>query len=86
MKQPITVDPQLYTYAIMQAYLEKNAGNMGRALTLAMCAGVDAGVLGLKPDECPFMEDGMFEFELKWRWGRAQSLLVNATATQGNLL
>lgn len=86
MKQPITVDPQVYTYAIMQTYSEKNHGNIDRALTHAMCAGVDAGVLGLKPDECPFLDPGMIEFEIKWRWGRAQALLANAQAEQRNLL
>ena len=85
MKHPIVIDPQLYTYAIMQTYSEKNAGNMRRALTLAMCAGVDAGVLGLKPEECPFLEPGMIDFEIKWRWGRAQSLLASAQAEQRTL-
>jgi len=86
MKHAITIDPQVYTYTIMQTYYEKNRGNMDRALTHAMCAGVDAGVLGLKPDECPFLDPGMIDFELKWRWGREQSLKVNAQQEQGNLL
>lgn len=86
MKQPITVDPATYTRMIKETYAEKAQGNIQAALTLAMCAGVDAGILGLPLDQCPFRDPGMFEFELQWLWGRNKSININKQAEQRNLL
>ena len=83
---PLTVDPAFDKRATLEAVCEHLGGDPTRARTLAMMAGIDAGVLGLRPHECP--QDFLNHSALtdQWHWGRNHASTANGNAQQKNLL
>lgn len=86
MSQPLHIDPSVYKRTTLEAVCEHLKGDLTKASTLAMMAGIDAGVLGHRPHECP--QDFLSHANLtdQWHWGRNHARTANQNEQQRNLL
>lgn len=86
MTDPLHIDPALHDRAVAECMDAHNRGNPVQALTLAMTAGVNAGVLGLKLDDCPQAISDRIDLYLRWMWGRDVARSTNENNKQEVLL
>lgn len=70
MTAPLHIDPGLHDSAVAECLDAYNRGNSVQALVLAMTAGINAGVLGLKLSDCPQAISERLDLYLEWIWGR----------------
>lgn len=85
MPQQLHIDPALYDRAVKECFEALRKGDIAQASTLAMTAGVDAGVMGMDLSECPFIKPGaiFLNLELQWKWGHSAARTVNDNAQKG---
>lgn len=86
MAKPLHIDPAIYDRAVREAITDHVRGNAQHAKTLAMCAGVDAAVMGLRRDECPFSKPGFQELKRRWFDGMGYGIKANDNKEQRSLL
>lgn len=83
---PLTVNPATYKRSVLEAVCEHMKGDSMRAKTLAMMAGVNAGIMKLKPNEYPPEFIGHTELSIQWDWGRDIASTTNENNKQLGLL
>lgn len=86
MSDVLPINPSLHGESVQRCLEAHISGNHAQALTLAMSAGVDAGVMGLLLSDCPFKKPTLLDYQIQWNWGRAQSMKMNDNAKQRSLL
>jgi len=86
MSSLLHIDPALHDRAVKECLDAHNRGNPVQALTLAMSAGVDAGVLGLDVADCPQAIADRLELYIKWMWGRDIASSTNDNNKQLGLI
>ena len=86
MSKTFHINPDFHAKRIQECLHAHVHGDEQQAMTLAMMAGVDAGIMEIPLAECPLNKPGFLDLQIQWNWGHAQASKTNDNAKQQSLL